>query len=137
LAEIADAQAEAAAAYATELMRITESMVESFGAFSTLMETPRFGEDDWTSEVRAQVAVWDSLHEEALALDPPPVLAETQALLVEALDLYGEAGDDFVTAFEMRDSAVADQAVSKVAAADELFRQVLEELDRVRGEQGG
>jgi hypothetical protein len=136
LAEIEKVQAEAADAYANDLVRITESMRESFRTFAKLMETPRFGEEDWTGEVEAQVAVWDSEYEEALALEPPPVYAETHKLLVEALRLYGEAGEQYLNAFNTRDNTVLNQALSTTAEADKSFAQVAAEADRILGERG-
>jgi hypothetical protein len=136
LAEITNARTQAEDAYASDLMRITQSMIESFSAFADLTENARFGEDDWMSAVGAQIDNWDSHYDEALALNPPPVFAETHALLVEALRLYGEAGDDFFTAFDTRDRALVSQAVSTVAEADELFRLVMAEVERIRAERG-
>jgi hypothetical protein len=136
LGEMAAVQAREATAYADDLMRITESTRESFRAFATLLRDPRFGQDDWTSEVEAQLAIWDANYEEALALNPPPVFAETHALLLEALRIYGEAGDDVALGLDTLEPAMITQAGSKVAEANESFIQVMEEVDRIRQERG-
>lgn len=136
LAEIASAQAEAATAYADDMVRIADSMRESFYDFVLLTGDARVDDDDWMSEVEAQVAIWDSHYEEALTLNPPSVFAETHGLLVDALRLYVEAGDGFLAAFDARDRTLLNQAFSTVAQADELFVQVVAEVDRIREERG-
>jgi hypothetical protein len=136
LAEISNARTQEEAAYADDMIRISQSIVESFSSFAALIENPQLGVNDWSNDIKAQVAIWDSNYDEALGLNPPPVFAETHALLIEALRLYSEAGDDFVAALDTRDSELAYQAVSTVAEADELFRQVMEVVDRVREDRG-
>jgi hypothetical protein len=135
LAEMANAQARDAVAYANDLVRITDSTRESFRAFVMLMGDTRFGQDDWTNEVKAQLDIWDSNYEEALTLNPPPVFAETHALLLEALRIYGDAGDDAALGLDTLDPAMINQAASKVAKANESFIQVVEEVDRIRQER--
>jgi hypothetical protein len=135
LVEIAVAQAQEEETYATDIVRITQSMMESFGAFATLIESPRVGQENWTIELTAQFAIWDSNYGEALALSPPPVFAESHALLVEALRLYSEANDDFATALDTRDRAMMNQAVSEIAQADEMFGLAVAEADRIRQER--
>lgn len=136
LGEMASAQALEAADYADDLVRITESTRESFRAFASLMGDPHFGQDDWTGEVKAQIAIWDSNYEEAQALNPPPVFAKTHALLLEALRIYGEAGDDVALGLDTLDPAMITQAAAKVAEANESFVQVIEEADRIRQRRG-
>jgi hypothetical protein len=136
LAEMANAQARDAVAYADDLVRITDSTRESFRTFATLLGNPRFGQDDWTSEVEAQLAIWDANYEEALELNPPPVFAETHALLLEALRIYGEAGDDVTLGLDTLDPNMINQASAKVVQANESFVKVLELVDRMRQERG-
>jgi hypothetical protein len=136
LAEIANAQAQEAVAYASDLVRITESTRESFRAFATLMGDPRFGQEDWSSQVEAQLAIWDANYDEALALNPPPVFAEVHALLIEALRLYGEAGDDVALGLDTLDPAMINQAGSKVVQGNESFVKIVEAVDRMRQERG-
>jgi hypothetical protein len=132
LADITNARTEEEAAYADDMNRITQSMIESFSTFAVLGENPRFGDAAWMSDVEAQVAIWDSGYDEARALNPPPVFARTHERLVEALRLYSEAGADFLVGFGTRDPAAVEQAVLTVAEADELFRQVMEVVTRAR-----
>jgi hypothetical protein len=136
LGEMAAAHAREATAYADDLVRITESTRESFRTFATLLGNPRFGQDDWSSEVEAQLAIWDANYEEALELNPPPVFAEMHALLLEALRIYGEAGDDVTLGLDTLDPNMINQASAKVVQANESFVKVLELVDRMRQERG-
>ena len=136
LAEMANAQAEDAAVYAGDLVRITESTIKSFRTFATLLGDPHFGQDNWTSEVKAQLDIWDSNYQEALTLDPPPVFAQTHALLLEALRIYSDAGNDAALGLDTLDPAMINQAATKVAQANESFVPVVEEVERIRQVQG-
>jgi len=124
-------------AYADDVVEITHSMVESFQDFSALMETPRFGQDYWTIGVVTQFFIWDENYQDALALTPPPVFAETHALFVEALRLYSEAGDDFTLGIDTLDMTVINEGGSKVTQANELMNLASAEVDRIRDERGG
>ena len=124
-------------AYSGDVVRITESMSESFDDLVALTENPRFGQDDWTIQVVTQFVIWDSNYEEAMALNPPPVFAETHALFVGALSLYSEAGDDFVLGLDTLDSGVINQGVAKMTQANELINQAAAEVDRIGEERGG
>jgi hypothetical protein len=136
LSEVSNARTEEEAAYAQDLIDITLSMLDSFSEFKVLAANPRVEEEDWTRDVEAQVTIWDSNYEKSLALDPPPVFAETHALLVDALRHYSKAGDDFLVAFDTDDADVMNRALSAAAEADRLLSQVTPEVQRILDERG-
>lgn len=125
------------AAYADEVVRISGAMVDSFTEFTALMENPRIGQDDWTISVAAQLVAWDSFYQEALALEVPPVFADTHALFLEALRLYSEAGGDIALGIDSLDPALLELALGKVNQANELMVLATEEANRVQQERGG
>jgi hypothetical protein len=124
-------------AYANDVGEISESLSESANEFVMLMENPRIGQDDWTIQVATVFAIWDVNYQEALALTPPPVFAETHALFVEALRLYSEAGHDGALGIETLDPAMINQGAAKMDQANELMILAEQEVDRIRQERGG
>jgi hypothetical protein len=123
-------------AYADEVIRITETMSDSFNQLAVLMNNPQFGDVDWTINVAAQFAVWHVSYDEALALSPPPAFADMHTLFVNAMRLYSEASTDAATGIDALDVDLINQAVDKMDEASFLLDLASEEIDAIILERG-
>ena len=96
-------------------------IAESFEDVSELVGAPRIGQDDWTIALVAQLYIWKSSYQEALALDPPEAFAVVHDPFLEAMSLYDGSADDIVYALDNFDADRLATALDKMNRANLLI----------------
>lgn len=123
-------------AYIDAVMPIISTMSDSLGTFSELSQNPQFGDDDWTLNVAAQLAVWRVSYDNANAIVPPPTFVDLHSLLLESLRLYSEASYDIATGLDNFNVAAMEAGANKMLMASDYLDQANDELNRIRQERG-
>lgn len=124
------------AAYATEIGEQMTTVGESMSLFSELMAAPRIGQDDWTIQLAAVIVTWRFARDEALALTPPPALAEVHASYLTALDYLNLAGDDILVGIDTFDVALLDRAAGNLSLANAQIATTQALIDGLIEERG-
>lgn len=122
------------AAYASEVLRITQVMTQSFEDLSDLMSSPNFGDTEWTLNVATQFAIWQVSYQDALVLTPTPAFDEIHGLFVESLRLYSEAGDEAASGIDNFDINQINSAAAKMADANVLLNEAARLANELAGQ---
>jgi micrococcal nuclease len=123
-------------AYATTVAGEAFALEASFQRFADLMQTPRIGQDDWTIQVAAELALWKQTYADAQQLTPPPVFADIHSVWLQALGLYASAADDIANGIDNLDIDLIYAAAAKLDQATALVEQATQMLEEIKRERG-
>ncbi len=123
-------------AYIDEVLPIINTMSGSLETAGELFQNPRFGEDDWTLSVAAELATWRVSYDDASAIQAPPAFASMHELFLESLRLFSDASFDIANGLDTFDAALLESGASKMLQGSEYLDQASDELDRIREERG-
>ena len=118
----APAQSAGEQEYAVTVRQHVTLLVGSLRRVDALFDEPQTGEAAWTSELTAELALWQILYEEARETAPPAELAEFHERYLAALELLDSAADDIVFALENADEARLADAADKIQRAIEAIQ---------------
>ena len=123
-------------AYIDEVLPIIDTMSASLETAGELIQNPRFGEDDWTLSVAAELATWRVSYDDALAIQAPPAFVTMHELFLESLRLFSDASFDIANGLDTFDAALLESGANKMVQGSDYLIQANDELDRIREERG-
>ena len=121
--------------YINKASKQIDTMSKSMNRFTELMQFPRYGTDEWTVRVAAELVTWQFLYEEAAAMTPPAAFAPFHDAWTQALSLYASAADDIIIALDNLDPNAANAAVAKMNEARDFLQEANRLLNELREER--
>jgi hypothetical protein len=124
-------------AYATAAEQRLRLLAESRRRVDVLLREERYGDDDWTDAVRAELVFWRLTEVTVRGLSPPEALTEIHETYLDALALYASAADDIDEALASQDRDRIDRATDKSRYADRLVGDAERALVDLEAERAG
>jgi len=102
--------------YAEEIAKRLASFTNAVEAISELASAPRLGNEAWTTQMAAQMAVVKLTYQTDSALDPPADMTDIHTMLLDALRDYDAAMDYLADGIDKSD-------VESINKATELMEE--------------
>jgi hypothetical protein len=104
--------------YLLEAAAKLESMGVALGDLGTLLQNPRWWDEDWVVVVRVYMGIIQLRHEELAAMDVPPEMAELHSALLDATGDFYAAMDHLSRGIDNLNVADVETAAALMAKAN-------------------
>ena len=101
-------------AYANAVGDQATTVGKALTNFSLLLQNPKYGNDEWTLQVAAQLVIIRMVYDEAMELDPPSSMAEIHLKYTQGMKAYNDMTYLFSRGVDELDLDLIDQAVTKM-----------------------
>ena len=109
------------AAITDHAYRVSDTITQ----LSELMINPQMGNDTWASQVKAELATIQSLHDEATQMSTPASMVNIHYKYVLAISLYEDATHSIAQGIDTLDVNLINQAIAEINAGTQLLNEAI------------
>lgn len=113
-------------AYATTIVNQTTTVGKALTNLSSLLQNPKYGNDEWTLQVAVQLTTIRLVYDEAMALEPPSSMVEIHLKYTQGMKAYNDMTYLFSRGVDELDPNLIDQAVTKMETGIQLINEATE-----------
>ncbi len=109
--------------YRDSVAELTRDLGGYLGDLGPLLQSPRFGQDDWTISVVTKLVGITAVADEARALTPPPGFEEIHGKWMEAVEGYDWVANNLPAAIDNFDADLMDECLARLLDANESLEE--------------
>jgi uncharacterized membrane protein YccC len=106
-------------------------MAHSLENVVRLLANPRFRDDQWSSDVAAEIAAIRQIEAQARAIEPPDAMAETHGHYVDSLHEFNNAFNQAIQAIENMSVSNLTGAIESLERASRSYDEFVRQTDEL------